>query len=93
MSPGRSSLNVLMSKLGNPGHVGFNGRPMKNCHQHFVQWESIDTYIVEKDSGVTTQSEEFARVKRVDVDEYSLESSIDQCGRGERKPVVVCVGV
>jgi hypothetical protein len=52
-----------------------------------------DTHVVEEDTRVTTQSEEFARVKRVDVDEYSLESSIDQSGRGERKPVVVCVGV
>jgi hypothetical protein len=52
-----------------------------------------DTHVVEEDTRVTTQSEEFARVKRVDVDEYSLESSIDQSGRGERKPVVVCVSV
>lgn len=29
--PGRTSLNVLRSKEGNPGMVGLRGRPIKNC--------------------------------------------------------------
>lgn len=33
--PGRTSLNVLMSKEENPGMVGLRGRPIKNCKSKF----------------------------------------------------------
>ena len=33
MIPGRTSLKVLMSKLGKPGKVGLRGRPMNHCEE------------------------------------------------------------
>jgi hypothetical protein len=83
-----------MSKFGNPGQVGFNGRPIKN-------WKSAPThcnpahitYIVEKDSRVSAQSQQLASVETVDIDKHRLKSGINERSRSQGQPVIVGVGV